>query len=187
MIKLQLCALLLDTRGMYVPRAQASSAAGPTSLPQPPHRVPAPRPPAAVHIFHPLPPLSLRSEPPRYRYPHVISTYSHHPDRHISHDDASMPYYKPCPIGADLNHGFDSKVERTGDEEEHLDGLCEALRRTWTLHDRQRAGGEESRGDGSEAEQGERKGGVITWRGMLTRYVFEMDEPGSSASLPGLD
>lgn len=45
-------------------------------------------------------------------------------------------------------------MERKEDEEEHLDGLCEALQRVWE-------GG----------ERGERKGGIVTWRGMITRSV----------------
>ena len=82
-----------------------------------------------------------------------------------------MPYYRECPIGADLNYGFDRRIERTGDEEEHLDGLCEALQRTWESRGAGAAAAAETHGEGDGAEQGERQGGVITWRGMLTRYV----------------
>jgi RAT1-interacting protein len=86
-----------------------------------------------------------------------------------------MPYYQECPIGADLNYGFDRRVERTGDEEEHLDGLCEALQRTWRAYEEGEGGGK------SEGEMGERRGGIITWRGMLTRYA-----PFSTLSRDGL-
>ena len=106
-----------------------------------------------------------------------------------------MPYYQQCPVGADLNYGFDRRVERTGDEEEHLDGVCEALERVWRRYDAgvssKASQGDERGGDGDRdhvadarkagemggresdegPSQGERKGGVITWRGMLTRYI----------------
>lgn len=65
-----------------------------------------------------------------------------------------MAYYRPAPIGADLNYAFDRQVERDENVDEHLDGLCEALRRVWEM------GG-----------KGERKGGIITWRGMITRIM----------------
>ncbi|WWC63877.1 uncharacterized protein I303_106482 [Kwoniella dejecticola CBS 10117] len=104
--------------------------------------------------FLPLPPLSLRTPPPPYRRPTIISTYSHQPDRSIRHDDSSMAYYRPAPIGCDLNHGFDRRTERNESVDEHLDGLCDALRKV-----------EE------ESGKGERKGGIITWRGMITRIM----------------
>lgn len=63
-----------------------------------------------------------------------------------------MAYYRPAPMGSDLNYAFDRRVERDESVEEHLDGLCEGLRRVIEL--------------GGNAE---RKGGVITWRGMITR------------------
>ncbi len=105
-----------------------------------------------VHHYLPLPPLSLRTQAPHYRKPHLITTYSHLPDRSTVPGDASMAYYSPCPVGADLNYAFDRRVERGEDVEEHLDGLCEALQ--WL---------------GEAGERPERKGGIITWRGMITR------------------
>ena len=63
-----------------------------------------------------------------------------------------MAYYRQAPIGVDLNHGFSRRTERAEDEDEHLDGLCQSLQKVW-----------------SEGGHGERKGGVITWRGMITR------------------
>ncbi|WWC72955.1 uncharacterized protein I206_106919 [Kwoniella pini CBS 10737] len=104
--------------------------------------------------FLPLPPLSLRTPPPSYRKPTIISTYSHLPDRSIQHDDSSMTYYRAAPIGADLNYGFDRRIERDEDLDEHLDGVCDALR-----HVEEKGG------------KGERKGGIITWRGMITRIM----------------
>lgn len=88
---------------------------------------------------------------PSYRLPHLIHTYSHLPTRAISHDDASMAYYSPAPIGCNLTEGFERRIERE-DEEEHLDGLVESLE--WLI---------------TRGRKGERKGGIITWRGMLTR------------------
>ena len=55
----------------------------------------------------------------------------------------------------DLNHGFDAKTERDENVDEHLDGLCEALLENEKL-----------------GKKGERRGGIITWRGMITRSVM---------------
>jgi RAT1-interacting protein len=63
-----------------------------------------------------------------------------------------MAYYKAAPLGCDLNYGFETKIERDEDVDEHLDGLCVSLRKVW-----------------DDGGLGERKGGVITWRGMITR------------------
>lgn len=101
-----------------------------------------------------LPPADLAIPPPVYRRPALITTYSHLPDRSIQHDDSSMAYYSPAPLGIDLNYGFERRTERDESIDEHLDGLCEALREV------------EERGD-----QAERRGGIITWRGMVTRCV----------------
>lgn len=109
-----------------------------------------------VHTFLPLPARSLQKAPPRYHQPTLISTYSHLPDRSIVHDDTSMAYYRQAPIGADLNTGFERKIERDEDVDEHLDGLCESLKKVW-----------------EEGGKGERRGGVITWRGMITRWVTQ--------------
>ena len=105
-----------------------------------------------VHTFLPLPPRSLQAPPPEYHAPTLITTYSHLPDRSIRHDDVSMPYYSPAPIGCDLNYGFDSKIERDDNMDEHLDGICEALMEV-----------------AQSGRKGERRGGIITWRGMVTR------------------
>lgn len=104
------------------------------------------------HIFLPLPPRSLTAPAPPYKRPTLLTTYSHQPDRSIQHDDSAMAYYSPAPTGCDLNYGFDRRIDRDEDVDEHLDGLCEALRNV------------EERG-----EAGERRGGIITWRGMITR------------------
>ena len=112
------------------------------------------RPATQTHHFLPLPPRSISVPPPPYHRPTLLTTYSHLPDRSISHDDASMPHYRAAPTGADLNHGFDRRIERDEDINEHLDGLCESLRRSWEVDGR-----------------GERRGGIITWRGMITRIM----------------
>jgi RAT1-interacting protein len=62
-----------------------------------------------------------------------------------------MAYYRPAAAGADLSYGFERRVERDEAVEEHLDGLCEALGEAWGR------------------ETGERVGGIVTWRGMMTR------------------
>lgn len=113
----------------------------------------------ATHIYLPLPPQRPRGAAPEYRKPTLISTYSHQPDRSIKHDDSSMAYYRQAPVAVDLNYGFDDRIEREEDENEHLDGICESLQKVW-----------------EEGGQGERKGGVITWRGMITRSVNLMPD-----------
>ena len=66
-----------------------------------------------------------------------------------------MMYYREAPVGVDLNYRFDERTERGEDDDEHLDGICEALQNVL-----------------EKGEQGERKGGIITWRGMITRCGF---------------
>ena len=119
--------------------------------PSPSTAIMAYQPRAMRYSIH-LPPSDLNTPPPAYRLPALVTTYSHLPDRSIQHDDTSMAYWSPAPAGADLNHGFEERIERDEDVEEHLDGLCEALRRAAE--------------DGPGAE---RAGGIITWRGMITR------------------
>jgi len=120
-----------------------------------------PRPSSTqIHTFLPLPPRGLTAPPPEYHQPVLISTYSHQPDRSIMHDDSSMAYHRQATLGVDLNHGFDRRTERDENLDEHLDGVCEALM-------------EVEKRDG----KGERRGGIITWRGMITRYVLATRRP----------
>lgn len=89
--------------------------------------------------------------PVAYRKPTLLTTYSHRPDRSLAHDDSAVAIYKGASLGSDLYYGFEDRIERDEQVEEHLDGLCEALQR--------------------QAETGRRwkSGGVVTWRGMATR------------------
>lgn len=100
----------------------------------------------------------MNRPPLPYIKPKLLATYSHRPDRSLAHDDSAMAVYKGAPIGSDLYYGFEDRIERDESVEEHLDGLCEALRR--------------------QADQGRRwkTGGLVTWRGMATRYVEFKDE-----------
>ncbi|GMK55772.1 hypothetical protein CspeluHIS016_0208280 [Cutaneotrichosporon spelunceum] len=99
----------------------------------------------------PLPPTQL-PPPPAYRQPVLVTTYSHLPDRRLEAGDASMAYLRPGGAlpGSDLEYGFEDRIERDEALEEHLDGMCWALR----SHDHP-----------------ERKGGVVSWRGMMTRIM----------------
>ncbi|KAL1407664.1 decapping endonuclease targeting mRNA [Vanrija albida] len=100
-----------------------------------------------------LPPRNLPA-PPQYRQPVLITTYSHLADRSIEPGDASMAWYRGAPAGADLRYGLERRIERDESVDEHLDGLVDSLRRAI-----------EERG------AAERPGGVVTWRGMLTRIL----------------
>jgi hypothetical protein len=91
---------------------------------------------------------------PMYQSPHLIATYSHLPDRTIQHTDASMSYHKGASIGDDLKAGYGSMIERDPLLDEHLDGLCESLLKYRT--------------EGGDMK----KGALITWRGMMTRYAY---------------
>jgi len=108
--------------------------------------------------FCPLPDVSATgssSRRPPYQEPHLLHTYSHVSSREIQHDVPPLAYHTRAPIGCDLNNGFDRRIERDPRSKEHLDGLCEGLLRY-------------VRRKGSM-----KKGALVTWRGMLTRYVAE--------------
>ncbi|KAJ9106149.1 hypothetical protein QFC21_001292 [Naganishia friedmannii] len=90
---------------------------------------------------------------PMYQHPHLIATYSYLTDRSIQHTDASMSYHKGASIGDDLKAGYGSLVERDPLLDEHLDGLCESLLKF------RREGGVM------------KKGALMTWRGMMTRFL----------------
>ncbi|RSH76626.1 Protein rai1 [Apiotrichum porosum] len=120
-------------------------------------------PSPSVHSTPPLTKWIPRIPGPAARQPpKAASVCAASPDRHdtylpsraIEQGDASMVYYRPAPIGADLRYGFERRVERDESVEEHLDGLCDALR---VLHEGGRGA--------------ERLGGVVTWRGMMTRIM----------------
>lgn len=106
-----------------------------------------------------LPPGHL-PPPPAYARPKLLGTYSHLPDRRIVPGDASMAYYRPAPLGADLTYGVKERIDRDESVEEHLDGLVESFRRIGR----------------------ERPGGVVTWRGMLTRCAPSLDAAGFGVS-----
>jgi hypothetical protein len=96
------------------------------------------------------------SRRPPYQEPHLLHTYSHLPSREIHHDVPPLAYHTRAPIGCDLNNGCTKRIERDPRLQEHLDGLCEGLiryvRRKGSL----------------------KKGALVTWRGMLTRYVADV-------------
>jgi hypothetical protein len=98
-------------------------------------------------------PQTGKSHVPPYQAPYLIATYSHLKDRSIANNDASMSYYRGAAVGDDLKIGYEKMVERDPLLEEHLDGVCQAL-----LKFRREGGMLKDRA-------------LITWRGMLTRYV----------------
>ncbi len=109
--------------------------------------------------FYPLTAIATPLSSTIIEKPHLLTTYSHLANREIVHNNESMVYHSPAPIGVDLNYGFERMIERDPmkDIEEHLDGLCESLRR-W-----------------SEEGGKMKKGSLVTWRGMMTRWVVLHD------------
>lgn len=86
-----------------------------------------------------------------YCFFYLIYIYFYLFIRVIFYDDVFMVYYFLVLIGCNFMEGFERWIERE-DEEEYLDGLVESLE--WFI---------------IRGRKGERKGGIIMWRGMLIR------------------
>lgn len=71
-----------------------------------------------------------------------------------------MTYFKMPPLPCDLNRRYEQRLERDLEKPEHLDALCESLLRVTRRRSEQ--------GDGSVMG----RGSIITWRGMLTKWVL---------------
>ena len=88
-----------------------------------------------------------------FQQPTPLTTFSYDSKRELRFDDSSVRYYVDPPRGADLRYGYERWVKRP-EEKGRLDGLLKAWLRV-------RNG----------FPDGFLNGGVIAWRGVMTRYV----------------
>ena len=99
-------------------------------------------------------PSSERNGPPvPFQQPTSLTTFSYNSKRELRFDDSAMRYYVEPPQGADLRYGYERWVKRP-EEKGRLDGLLKAWLKV-------RIG----------FPDGFMNGGVIAWRGVMTRYV----------------
>ncbi|CEO58456.1 Putative HLA class III protein Dom3z [Penicillium brasilianum] len=87
------------------------------------------------------------------RRPKEIACFSYDQDRRFSLGDASIAYYYPPSLPADLNIGFDTFQKLNDAADEHLDALLDTV-------------------IAMEKETGKRcETDILTWRGMLTKIL----------------
>jgi RAT1-interacting protein len=80
-----------------------------------------------------------------------ITCFSYDAKHQFRLDASSLRYYYPPHLPADLNRGFDSFQQLDDTNDDHLDGLVDAI-----------ASFEKEKGAKAEAD-------IITWRGMMTK------------------
>lgn len=100
-----------------------------------------------------------RGPPVPFQQPTPLTTFSYDSKRELRFDDSALRYYVDPPNGADLRHGYERWVKRP-EEKGRLDGLLKAWLKV-------RSG----------FPDGFMNGGVIAWRGVMTRYVKARDQP----------
>lgn len=101
------------------------------------------------------PPSANRGPPVQLQQPTPLTTFSYDSKRELRFDDSALRYYVDPPPGADLRYGYERWVKRP-EEKGRLDGLLKA----WV---KVRNG----------FPDGFMNGGVIAWRGVMTRYVHK--------------
>ncbi|KAI2791616.1 Decapping nuclease rai1 [Penicillium oxalicum] len=87
------------------------------------------------------------------RRPKEIACFSYDEERRFSLGDASIAYYYPPALPADLNVGFDTFQKLDDSADEHLDALLDTVMAM-----------EKETGKKCETD-------VITWRGMMTKIL----------------
>ena len=107
-----------------------------------------------------------RRSPVLFQQPTPLTTFSYDSKRELQFDDSALRYYIDPPNGADLRHGYERWVKRP-EEKGRLDGLLKAWLKV-------RNG----------FPEGFMNGGVIAWRGVMTRYVKARDQPSSRLLFP---
>ncbi|KAF9643763.1 RAI1-domain-containing protein [Thelephora ganbajun] len=91
--------------------------------------------------------------PVPFQQPTPLTTFSYDSERELRFDDSSLRYYVDPPHGADLRHGYEKWIKRP-EEKGRLDGLLRAWLRVR---------------NGLPDEF--MNGGVIAWRGVMTRIL----------------
>ena len=113
------------------------------------------------------PPKTLNSRSPvPFQQPTPLATFSYDSKRELRFDDSALRCYVDPPHGADLRHGYERWVKRP-EEKGRLDGLLEAWLKV-------RNG----------LPDGFMNGGVIAWRGVMTRCVKAHDRASSRLPFP---
>lgn len=107
-----------------------------------------------------------RGSPVPFQQPTPLTTFSYDSKRELRFDDSALRYYVDPPHGADLRYGYERWVKRP-EEKGRLDGLLKAWAKV-------RNG----------FPDGFMNGGVIAWRGVMTRYVKTRDQPSSDYLSP---
>ena len=107
--------------------------------------------------YPPKSPSSGKSgSPVLFQQPTPLTTFSYDSKREFRFDNSSLRYYVDPPHGADLRYGYERWVKRP-EEKGRLDGLLKAWLKV-------RNG----------FPEGSMNGGVIAWRGVMTRYVCKI-------------
>lgn len=89
-----------------------------------------------------------------FQQPTQILSFSYTPSRELEFTDSALRYFVEPPLGAKLNHGYEQWIRRP-EQRGRIDGLVQAF---------SKAKGEDSSGLLQDI-------GVISWRGVMTRYV----------------
>ena len=113
------------------------------------------RPSRKLELTYPPknPPSGRNGRPVPFQQPTTLTTFSYNSKRELLFDDSAMRYYVDPPQAADLRYGYERWVKRP-EEKGRLDGLLKAWLKV-------RNG----------FPDGIMNGGVIAWRGVMTRYV----------------
>lgn len=90
------------------------------------------------------------AEPSNTR-PQEIASFSYDRDRKFSLGDASLQYYYPPSLPADLNIGFDTFQKLNDAADEHLDALLDTMVAL------------------EQETQKKCDADIVTWRGMMTK------------------
>jgi RAT1-interacting protein len=103
--------------------------------------------------------------------PVQVTSFSYDEKRRLFHDDRSKKYYHLPPKNANLNRGYETKIERDESINEHLDSLLDAL-----MQDK-------------EIEGHQKQADLITWRGMMTKLctILYEDQQGFEMNIMMLD
>lgn len=114
-----------------------------------PNKHPRLQSPIITKLSYPTP--SSPATTPQFQQPLPLLTFSYTPTRTLEFTDSALRYFVDPPRGADLNFGVERWIRRP-EERGRLDGLLKAWEKVTS------AGGV-------------RDVGVVTWRGVMTKYV----------------